>query len=69
MMRVREDSFPMALWRWWAFSDRLARVRIALWWLRWKARGHYRNHDPALLFAQEPGLAMEDGGWLRGGDM
>lgn len=63
MMRVREDSFPMALWRWWAFSDRLARVRIALWWLRWKAKGHYRNHDPAFCLHKSKvwRWKMEDG--------
>lgn len=30
---------------WWMFSDEMLPIRVALWWLRWKIRGHDKNHD------------------------
>lgn len=31
--------------RWWMVSDSMLPARVALWWVRWKLRGHNKNHD------------------------
>lgn len=54
---------PMWIWRWWGSSNWLKPIRSARWWLRWRLRGHSRNHDPA--FCAHPSKAWrwrtEDG--------
>lgn len=55
------SSLPLK--RWWMFLRPVTRGRVAVWWLRWKLRGHDRNHDP--FFCHHPTKAwlweMEDG--------
>lgn len=53
----------MWLWRLWAFSNWLGPIRIALWWLRWKLRGHSRNHDTGFCAHASKSWrwTMEDG--------
>lgn len=53
----------MWLWRLWAFSNWLGPIRVVLWWLRWKLRGHSRNHDPGFCAHASKSWrwTMEDG--------